>query len=85
METNKVDEFDFVTRKEVESICVDVSAGMTEMREVINTQAEVLGLCRYLLAAFMPAAQMADAIAKYRAERERQIAAIENAPIADSN
>lgn len=67
------DEFETGMEEQVQNI-VDVMNAFNEMKKVINTQAEVLSLHRYILETFVPPPLLEKATKEYKELREAQIA-----------
>jgi hypothetical protein len=67
------DENEPITRGELIQVLEETEAMMKEFRHVINTQAEVLGLHRYILDTFVPTPLLQKAAKEYHEARLKQI------------
>lgn len=66
-----------VTRADLEQVCAETSAILGEMKDVINTHAEILGLHRYILEKYVPAPLLETGTKEYYKIRSAQIDAEE--------
>lgn len=67
------DVFTAVTQDDLEKVCKETSKILTDMKNVVNTHAEVLGLHRFILEKFVPLDLLEQGTKEYHALRTEQI------------
>lgn len=71
---------EFITRddafacfQELQANIQDIMGAFNAMKEALNNQAEVLGLCRYTIQKYLPIGHLEEAAQEYRALRLKQV------------